>query len=164
LARFSKQPKRSLGGDAGCFYTKTRFGARTHGSSRHTDASHWPTQPSDNKIVFLGIIVFHLEAKIIKLKAGHGGFLCQCAKAFSANMMVLLKMGAILLPRPPLALRSICDPPHLSIKCLCKFSKSPALVSASSLSSFVCFRNGRLDEAIALRIFIERVAFVKKCL
>jgi hypothetical protein len=43
--------------------------------------------------VFLEI-VFHLEANIIKLKAGHGGFFYQRAKAFSAN--------AILLPHSPL--------------------------------------------------------------
>ena len=32
-------------------------------------------------------IVFRLEAKIIKLKAGHRFFLCQCAKAFPANII-----------------------------------------------------------------------------
>jgi hypothetical protein len=39
--------------------------------------------------VFLEI-VFRLEAKIIKLKAGCGVFLCQRAKAFPANITVLL--------------------------------------------------------------------------
>jgi hypothetical protein len=41
------------------------------------------------KFVFLGI-VFRLKAKIIKLKAGYGVFLCQFAKAFPANITVLL--------------------------------------------------------------------------
>ena len=59
-------------------------------SSRHIGESHWLTQPSDNKIVFLEI-VFHLEAKIIKFKVGYGVFLCQCAKAFPGNIIVLLR-------------------------------------------------------------------------
>ena len=40
--------------------------------------------------VFLEI-VFHLEAKIIKFKVGYGVFLCQCAKAFPGNIIVLLR-------------------------------------------------------------------------
>ena len=59
-------------------------------SSRHIGESHWLTQPSDNKIVFLGV-VFHLEAKIIKFKVGYGVCLCQCAKAFPGNIIVLLR-------------------------------------------------------------------------
>ena len=68
----------------------TRPPSSCYDSSRHIGESHWLTQPSDNKIVFLGV-VFHLEAKIIKFKAGCGVCLCQCAKAFPGNIMVLLR-------------------------------------------------------------------------
>ena len=72
------------------YFMISTFRSSCYDSSRHIGESHWLTQPSDNKIVFLEI-VFHLEAKIIKFKVGYGVFLCQCAKAFPGNIMVLLR-------------------------------------------------------------------------
>jgi hypothetical protein len=60
--------------------------------------------------VFLEI-VFRLEAKMTKLKAGCGAFLCQRAKAFPANMIVLLvPPWKLFCHRAPIWL---CDPPAL---------------------------------------------------
>jgi hypothetical protein len=74
------------------------------GTSTHLIGQH---SRATTKFVFLEI-VFRLEAKTTKLKAGHGVFLCQCAKAFPANIVVFLAppLKAILLPRSYLALRS----------------------------------------------------------
>jgi hypothetical protein len=61
-------------------------GRLVRGTSTHLIGQH---SRATTKFVFLEI-VFRLEAKIIILKAGHGVFLCQCAKAFPANIIVLL--------------------------------------------------------------------------
>ena len=85
-------------------------GASTHLIGKHSRAT--------TKFAFLDI-VFRLEAKIIKLKAGHGSFLCcQCARAFPVNIIVLLAppLKAILLPRSHLALRSACHPARFEVQ------------------------------------------------
>ena len=51
------------------YFVISTFRSGCHDSSRHVGESHWLTQPSDNKIVFLRV-VFHLKAKIIKFKVG----------------------------------------------------------------------------------------------
>ena len=52
MARFSKQPKRSLGGDGGCFYTKTRFGAGIHGRKKKakTEAGRPAKKKSEKEV------------------------------------------------------------------------------------------------------------------
>jgi hypothetical protein len=75
------------------------------GTSTHLIGQH---SRATTKFVFLEI-VFRLEAKIIKLKAGYGFFLCQCAKAFPANIIVLLAPPwKLFCYRAPIWL---CDPP-----------------------------------------------------
>ena len=76
------------------------------GTSTHLIGQHAGSRAT-TKFVFLEI-VFRLEAKIIKLKAGCGGFICQYAKALPANIIVLLAppWKLFFLPRSHLALRS----------------------------------------------------------
>ena len=62
-------------------------------SRRHVDASHWQTQPSDNKIWVSGNC-FPFGGQNNKILGQARGFLCQCAKAFSVNIIGLL-------PPPP---------------------------------------------------------------
>jgi hypothetical protein len=79
-------------------------------------------QHSRAAIIMFLEIVFRLEARMIKLKAGHGGFLYQCAKAFPANVIFFVPpapppapwLKAILTPRSYLALRSACCASHHS--------------------------------------------------
>jgi hypothetical protein len=58
------------------------------GTSVHLIGQH---SQATTKFVFLEI-VFRLKAKLIKLKAGHGGFLRQFAKAFPENIIDLLPL------------------------------------------------------------------------
>ena len=105
------------------------------GTSAHLIGQH---SRATTKFVFLEI-VFRLEAKIIKLKAGHGGFLCQCAKAFPANIIVLLA--------PPESYFVTALPSGSAIHLLCISSRAiTSLLSrrapcySQGNNQFVCFR------------------------